>query len=175
MSESLTNQEIKELHEESVTKGFLEHYNLINNTNIKFLKHGVQGNVNEPDSICSEDINIEIVTVYYSNEHAQYEWEMARSNLVPSESFGVINNPDELAFNFLEEQLRIKEDKLKNNSYNYSGKLFLIVDCSITRITNNKDYREYFKNSDHIKSLFDGIWLRTFINYSPEYDYIKIK
>lgn len=168
---------MKNTHEIFVCQDFLRYYNDCLHTDYSIIRHGEQGRINEPDCICSNGLYIEVVGVYYDNAHAKSEWELARENItLPEFNAGqpVQVNPDQKVFNFMEIELAKKEKKLAEGKYKYSGKIVLLIDAVKTAITCSADYEEYFSGKKPLKSGFDEIWLRAFVNCGTQNKFLKI-
>jgi len=74
MSEERNN--LKNAHEEAVSKNFINLYD----SKFAFKKHG--DDLVEPDCFFEkgcEKLGVEVVSIYYSDEHAKKEWDFARS------------------------------------------------------------------------------------------------
>lgn len=168
---------MKSRHELYVCKDFLEFYNMKNNTQYSILRHGEQGHINEPDCVCSDGLNIEIVGVYYGNPDAKLEWRLARKEITvqqSNESQPTYINPDQLVFTFLEEEWGKKERKLADGKYCCTGKIFLLIDARNTALTQFDDYVEYFKKRTPATSHFDEVWLRAFVSGRSQNNFLRI-
>jgi len=168
---------MKSKHELFVCEDFLKFYNMNSKAKYSVVRHGRQGNINEPDCVCSDGLNIEIVGIYYNEDDAKLDWQLARKKITiqqSNESRQMYINPDQQAFSFLEKELSKKERKMAEGKYQYVGKMFLLIDARDTAITEFKDYDEYFKQREQVKSKFDEVWLRAFVNCCRESKFLKI-
>lgn len=161
----------KEPHEIAVCRDFLRFYNAQFNSHYEFVRHG-RAEDKEPDCICSDGLNIEIVNNYYEQNHAKILNQFARGEISGKKynKLITINNPDLKAFSFLEQELKEKEKK----EYKYDGKLFLLVDVATTHATLLREYEKYLQGKKYSSSVFNEIWLRTFINGSKRNAFLKI-
>lgn len=168
---------MKTRHEMYVCRDFLDFYNQKTGSSYVLLRHGEQGHVNEPDCVCSGGLNIEIVGVYYGDTDARLEWQLAKKEITVQQSNErqpTYTNPDQLVFSFLETEWAKKEKKLAERKYNYSGKIFLLIEARNTALTEFDDYVEYFRRRPSTTSLFDEVWLRTFVNGSSQSRFLQI-
>ena len=170
-------QDYKKQHEEASCKKFLEIYNKKFNKEIKFVSHG-DPDKREPDCICSEGLNIEIVTAYYDEIHAKQSRRIIDvvNNRISKEEYDekyqdntlCMVNFDEGLFNFINKEIRKKIQK----NYNYKGKLFLLV-TSRPAITNKQEMERYIEAyRDFENNKFDEIWLM--VNYDGEREIYKL-
>jgi len=168
----------KKQHEEASCRDFLEIYNKQFNKKIKFVSLG-NPNKKEPDCICSEGLNIEIVTVYYDEIDAKQSWgiiDVIKKRIDKKEydkkyrdNNLCMENPDEGLFNFINNEIR---KKIQQKSYDYKGKLFLLI-TSRPSITNKQEMRKYIKVYRNFKNnKFDEIWL--IVNYDGEHKIYRL-
>lgn len=148
--------DIKEPHEIAVCRDFLRFYNAKFNSQYDFVRHG-RAEDKEPDCICSDGLNIEIVNIYHGKDHAEFVNQFERGET--KEVSLKIEEPDKKAFLFLRDNLEKKEKK----KYNHDGKLFLLIDAT-TQGTFSKDYEQYLRGKKYSSSVFNEIWLRTSVN-----------
>lgn len=168
---------MKTRHEMFVCKDFLSFYNQKTGAAHALLRHGEQGRINEPDCICSDGLNIEVVGIYYGKLDARLEWQLAKKEITVQEANDkqpTYVNPDQLVFSFLETEWKKKEEKMAEKKYAYSGKIFLLIDASKTALTEFNDYVEYFRDRTPAVSLFDEVWLRAFVNGGSQNKFLRI-
>lgn len=168
----------KKQHEEASCREFLEIYNKKFNKKIKFVSLG-NPNKKEPDCICSEGLNIEIVTVYYDEIDAKQSWgiiDVIKKRIDKKEydkkyrdNTLCMENPDEGLFTFINNEIR---KKIQQKNYDYKGKLFLLI-TSRPAITNQQEMRKYIKAYRNFKNdKFDEIWL--IVNYNGEHKIYRL-
>ncbi len=148
-----TKQEI----EKAIAKKFISLYNWYFKTSYKVKNNWEQWKINEPDIICSEDLNIEIVSNHYSNNDTANI-----ANQIKTAWIAIslpMEWPDDSAFKFILQQIKTKEIKLTEWKYQYKWKIFLIIDIRHTPITTTTDYKNYFNKNIIKKSKFNEIWL----------------
>lgn len=151
--------DLKTKHEEAVCKIFLVQYNQSLNKKLKLLKIGDPGK-KEPDCICSENINIELVGVYDNNYQAEKMWAVARDKIVSRQP-----NLQLLTFENLENEIGNKLQKLNLGNYDcFSGKIILLCNFS-SPLIESKEVDRYIKSYNPFRKdggfdrYFDEIWL----------------
>lgn len=147
----------KQETEKAIAERFISLYNKHFKTNYTIIKNWEQWKKNEPDIICNNGLNIEIVSNHYSNNNtAHIENQIKRIWIANSLC---LEWPDNSAFQFITQQIQIKEKKIKEWNYQYKGKIYLVIDIRNTPITTTIDYKNYFEKNKIKKSNFNEIWL----------------
>jgi hypothetical protein len=152
------------LSEKETCKAFLKEYNKKNKKDYRFARMGnpIKG---EPSCICSDDLNIEITSVYYNKDEAKAAWGFVK--LMKKRTKNKNNNrKNKDKKDYLTEAIRMFYDSLneriKNKTekkYNHQGKLFLIVENGVG--LTEKEAAEYYINQGKkfTNTIFDEIWL----------------
>lgn len=147
---------------------FLEKYNNLHNTKIKFIKHG-NPDRNEPDCICTNDIAIEITSAQ-DNPH---QAEKIHSNTVKQKF-----NPNLKSVENLENIIFQKLNKLNTEKYNgVTGKIILVCNLESPLVT-DKNVDSFIENyTPHSQDgWFDKYFSETWLFWkSKNTGYIKIK
>lgn len=136
---------------------FLELYNKAYNTNFQSIRNGIQGS--EADIVCSNNLQLEIVSNHYSEKLKEKEaYQISHAWIFRS---WPIFNSNEQALLFLLEHLDEKNQKLLNWSYWTEKDTFLIIDLRGNCLTTMLDFSNSIEKVDisSIKIEFDQVWL----------------
>jgi len=147
-----------------ICKTFLKEYNKKNKEDFRFVRSG-DPNINEPACICTDNLNIEIAPVYYNQEEAKATWGLVKlmkkrekegnGNRKNKDIKDYLANANLLFCDSLNERINSKNNK----QYNYTGKLFLVIEESMG--LTEKESVEYFikQGKKFSKNIFKEIWL----------------
>lgn len=117
---------LKETHEVMACQRFLSIYNETENSYIEIVRVG-EPNKKEPDCICSDDLAIELVGIYYNKYQAEKIWSTARNKTVSRQP-----NLQLLTLENLGNDIGKKLQKLNLGNYNgFSGKIILLFICYV--------------------------------------------
>lgn len=167
-------ENLKTLHEEAICKSFLSPYNKITDAECTFLRLGNPAR-NEPDCICTNNLNIELVGVYDNKNQAERMWQDARGN-----SHNKPHDRALLTLKNLDSAIAQKLQKLNDGYYKYSGRIILLCDLQSPLITTTEveqyiqDYTP-FRQDNHFDRYFDEVWVRLHKENSLEYKIYKLE
>lgn len=112
---------IKELHEQATCVRFLQAYNAAHDASVDFIK---LQDPPSPDCLCSEGLEIELVSVYYSQDEARQRFLLARGKMDPPVVSRILVNPDKIIFEQIDVAVRTKAGK----QYTVDGnRLWLVI------------------------------------------------
>lgn len=125
---------------------------------ISIIGHG-NPHSNEPDFICTNNIEIEIVGIYDNEKQAKELWNKEKIKKSPKDDFELYS------FENLYKQIQEKLLKLNNGLYDgFQGKKILLCDMLSPKLT-TKDINKYkklyitFKSEYKFTKYFDEIWV----------------
>lgn len=147
----------KQRLERSVLDRFLEAYNQLNGTHLRFRKHSDKPDFIAEDSTCNHVIGIEVTHLYYDPDEAKIL--LGRSSK---------NNHDSMYANELIVTLnkRLQNKTESARKYKFKHKMLLIVGVA-SPIFDKSTFDRYGEDIIIPAGVFDEVWL-VFRNFSTE-------
>lgn len=144
----------KEPHEQGVCERFLAVYNNANGTSYAFV--GSQAPP-APDCLCSNDLNIEVVTAYYNETAAKQLHDAAKGKAKPDQMGSWMPDADQKISDVIDQCIKDKAEK----DYSYKGKLWLVIDIRAQLAEWEEDIEGAYLNGPRAlpAGKFDEIWL----------------
>lgn len=154
----MKHNDLKEKIEVSLCKKFLVEYNVTNSKQFKFERLG-NPNLGEVDCICTEDLNIEVSTVYANQYQGEKVNSYRRGFESKSEADYLLSTEENL-----ERIVFSKLNKLNNGNYlGTKGDIYLLVEIASQMYT-DEDIRNIikryapFKEEAPLDRFFKEVW-----------------
>jgi len=152
------------LSEKEICKAFIKEYNKKNKKDYRLVRLG-DPIKEEPSSVCTDNLNIELTSVYYDKEEAKASWGLVKlmKKREKDKNFYRKNKDKKdylaSATQMFCDSLNERINSKNNKKYNYTGKLFLVVVEGIG-LTEKKAVEYYISQGKRFtNNVFYEIWL----------------
>lgn len=165
IKESKLEREIDyKLSEKEICKTFLKEYNKKNKKDYRLVRLG-DPIKEEPSSVCTDSLNMELTSVYYNKEEAKAAWGLVKlmKKREKDKNFYRKNKDKKdylaSATQMFCDSLNERINSKNNKKYNYTGNLFLVVAEGIG-LTEKKAVEYYISQGKKFtNNVFNEIWL----------------